>query len=232
MYFGFCNLHYYYKEFKIDIYNFITNSELLLSFFPTVVLITAFAYSYFIQEVVSKSQEVENRLPTNAEEKHDNFQSEETFWKRLVKSLSVYILFYYLIFFLIKYILIRCYHKKEFELQFFYLISAYLFCMMLYAYFMWTRKGNLITDNVLLFSVALVVYIGIEFSTYRRLDAIKVKNGISDRIVSFKTQDSHITTSKNLVFIGQTQSNLFLYNRNDSSTIIFKVSNIDSLIIK
>lgn len=64
------------------------------------------------------------------------------------------------------------------------------------------------------------------------MDALKVKNGLSERKISFKYDSKIITTSHSLIFIGQTQSNLFLYNLKDSTVTIFKTSNIDSLTVK
>ncbi|MDJ1494521.1 hypothetical protein QNI19_16370 [Cytophagaceae bacterium DM2B3-1] len=44
LYLGYCYLHYYYKEFGINIYNYITNGEILLTFLPVIIVATSIIY--------------------------------------------------------------------------------------------------------------------------------------------------------------------------------------------
>ncbi len=54
IYFGFCNLHAYYKEFNIDIYVYITTTEIIMAFFPTIVFVSGIVSTSLIQEFVGK----------------------------------------------------------------------------------------------------------------------------------------------------------------------------------
>jgi hypothetical protein len=83
-----------------------------------------------------------------------------------------------------------------------------------------------------MFSVFLIMYLNNDIKTQRRLDALKIKDGISDIHVMFRVGTKQIATSSTLLFVGQTHSNLFLYNRKDSTTLIFKTAEVDSLILK
>ncbi|OXB16856.1 hypothetical protein B0A80_20650, partial [Flavobacterium tructae] len=89
-----------------------------------------------------------------------------------------------------------------------------------------------INDNILLITIFSVIYIGNQISAYRKLDADKVKDGLSNRKIVFEYNGKKISTSKQNVYIGQTQSHLFLYNTKNKSTYVYKTENIDSLIIK
>lgn len=69
--------------------------------------------------------------------------------------------------------------------------------------------------------------IGFNSSEYAR----SIQKDTIVKNVSFKYDDLIYKTSNKLVYIGETQNYIFLYNRIDSSTLIFKSSNIDSLVI-
>lgn len=62
LYFGFCNLHFYYKEFNIEIYNYINTTEIILSFLPALIFTTAIFYSFIIGEVFDKANMRENTI--------------------------------------------------------------------------------------------------------------------------------------------------------------------------
>ena len=93
IYFGFCNLHYYYKEFNVDIYHYISNTEILLSFLPTIVLLAStlyvFAYSRLInhpdfikkdEKIKSNQEIVENN---NIEEGEEIKPQQKRIWRIL-----------------------------------------------------------------------------------------------------------------------------------------------------
>lgn len=231
LYFAFCNLHFYYNEFKIEIYNYISPSEILFSFLPTIVWATVIVYGYTINVVFLKSQELQKNTLENSEEKKEK-ELPKTLMGVILDSIGSYVLVYYILHFTIKIILLKAFHYKQYELQAFYFISALVFCLVICFYIIKNKKGNIITEHALLFSVCLFAYIGFQFYTIRSLEALKVKNGVTDRKVSFKYDNRIVTTSQTLIFIGQTQSNLFLYNKKDSTAVTFKTSNIDSLTIK
>ncbi len=90
----------------------------------------------------------------------------------------------------------------------------------------WVKENNF-------FVLAISVYlIGSTISTFRKNDAKKLKAGYPIAALSFERNDKKITTNKTLLYIGQTQTHLFLYSRKDSSVTVYKTSEIDSLNFK
>jgi len=81
-------------------------------------------------------------------------------------------------------------------------------------------------------SLILVGFIGIVISQYRNLDAEKIKAGFPVHQISFMYHSKTICTGKQLLFIGQTTGHLFLYDRKNTNTLIFKSSEVDSVVIK
>src|SRR6185312_1337981 len=50
LYFGLCNLYFFYREFQIDIVAYISTPDIILSFFPTIVWVTTILYGALITE--------------------------------------------------------------------------------------------------------------------------------------------------------------------------------------
>ena len=232
MYFGFCNLYYYYKEFKIDIYNYISVPEIILSFFPTIVVITSLTYGYLYQTLISKNEkntnEVKVPMPESTETKAENKKS---FWKR-PKSVGFWLAIVNIFFVTIQLFLLFILHIKSYNLKYYDAFCSFVFCLSIYIYILRTKENDFISKNALLVSICVVIYIGTQFQLLRNLDAQKIKDGLSDKKLTFKYGSKIITTSPTFLFIGQTQGNLFFYNRKDSSAIIFVADKIDSLSIK
>lgn len=241
IYFGFCNLHYYYKEFNIDIYHYISNTEILLSFLPTIVLLAStlyvFAYSRLInhpdfikkdEKIKSNQEIVENN---NIEEGEEVKPQQKRIW-RILSTFPVPLFLVLFIQIIISVILTRCFGFKTYELQDINLVYAFLFLSVIYFSSTLFKNQKLINDNILLITIFSVIYLGNQISTYRKLDADKIKDGISNRKIVFEYSGKKISTSNQNIYIGQTQSHLFLYNVKDKSTNIYKTENIDFLNIK
>jgi hypothetical protein len=241
IYFGFCNLHYYYKEFNVDIYHYISNTEILLSFLPTIVLLGStlyvFAYTQLInhpdfikkdEKVKSNQEIVENNIEEGEEIKP---QQKKKIW-RILSTFPVLILL--LLFFevITTLILTKCFGFKSYELQYINLVYAFMFLSVIYFSSTLFKNQKLINDNILLITIFSVIYLGNQISTYRKLDADKVKDGMPNKKIVFEYSGKKISTSNQNVYIGQTQSHLFLYNTKNKSTYVYKTENIDSLIIK
>lgn len=87
-------------------------------------------------------------------------------------------------------------------------------------------------ENLLLITFFSVAYLGIQISNYRKLDADKIKAGIATKQITFKYNLKTVSTSKQNIYIGQTQTSLFIYDIKNKNTQVYKAENIDSLIIK
>ncbi|KAF2329130.1 hypothetical protein [Flavobacterium nitrogenifigens] len=238
IYFGFCNLHYYYKEFNIDIYHYISNTEILLSFLPTIVLLASTLYIFVYNRLINhpdfiKTNNDKEIIEDDSIEEREGIkpQQKKKIW-RILSTFPVPLLLLLLIESVSTIILTKYFCLKTYELQDVNLIYACLFLSVIYFSSTLFKNQNLINDNILLITIFSVIYIGNQISTYRKLDADKIKDGISNRKIIFEYSGKKISTSNQNVYIGQTQSHLFLYNIKNKSTYVYKTENIDSLIIK
>jgi len=241
IYFGFCNLHYYYKEFHIDIYQYISNTEILLSFLPTIVLLASTSYLFAYSRLINHPDFIKKDGKTNSnreivennkeEEEEIKPQQKKKLW-RILSNFPVPLFLLLFIQIIITVILTKCFGFKTYELQDINLVYAFLFLSIIYFSSTLFKNQKLINDNILLITIFSVIYLGNQISTYRKLDADKIKDGISNRKIVFEYSGKKISTSNQNVYIGQTQSHLFLYNIKDKSTNIYKTENIDFLNIK
>lgn len=230
IYFGFCNLHYYYKEFNIDIYNYVSNSEILLSFLPSIVLSASTFYIFIYNKIVNHSNN-EEQIEVGVEEEEVKLKWEKIFWT-IISSLAFQLLFLLIFENLVRLILIKYFGFKDYDLQILILLRAIIFFILIYFSSELFKSQESINNNLLLISVFLVIYIGTQIGSYRKLDAEKIKRGISNKQISFQYNKKDVATSMQNIYIGQTQSNLFLYNIKSKSTLVYKIENIDSLVVK
>jgi hypothetical protein len=232
LYFGFCNLHYYYKEFKIDIYNYISNSEIILSFFPVIVITSSALYGFFYQQIIGSASfpQLPTRSPVTPQTEQEKGEISKA--KRFMRNGGVVATIYLIISGFISFGIQKIFKYKPYDLQYFNLISSAIFCLILLYYIRKHNNTDVIFRNPIIFSIFLVLYTGNGISMYRSADALKIKDGISDKTICFNYNKSKIATSQKLIYIGQTQSAMFFFNRNDSSTQVYQFAKIDSLIVK
>ncbi|MCV9931811.1 hypothetical protein OIU80_05900 [Flavobacterium sp. LS1R47] len=196
-----------------------------------------FAYSRLInhpdfikkdEKIKSNQEIVENN---NIEEGEEVKPQQKRIW-RILSTFPVPLFLVLFIQIIISVILTRCFGFKTYELQDINLVYAFLFLSVIYFSSTLFKNQKLINDNILLITIFSVIYLGNQISTYRKLDADKIKDGISNRKIVFEYSGKKISTSNQNIYIGQTQSHLFLYNIKDKSTNIYKTENIDFLNIK
>lgn len=223
LYLGLCNLYFFYKEFKIDIYNYVTSTEIILSFFPGIklgaIVIYLFAYNLII--TLTKKNEVV-----------DNMNDEHLKSSWYLVKMSIFLAIYLIGNLLIVKLFENTFHYKDYELQVYRLVYSILFIPLIYFISGVHKNSKLISENFTLVIIFITLYLGTILETFRTLDASKIKNGISDSRVSFIYDHKAVTSSGSLIYIGQTQNNIFLYSMKDSSSQVYKISNLDSLTIK
>jgi short subunit fatty acids transporter len=235
IYFGYCNLHFFFKEFKIEIYNYISNSEILLSFLPTIVILGASFGYLIINLVINHNQrvKVEQINPENiAEEKVEERKSKKIeFYKSVFKSPIIICLIIFLLIIIVKLYLVHGLDFKRYELKEYSLITS-LITPILY-YFILTEYGDeLIKKYYFFIALSIIVFFGNQIGEYRKSEAEKIKDGITDIQISFIINKKEIKTNKNLLLIGQTQSSIFLYDRISKSSYVFNREEIQNLNIK
>lgn len=231
LYFGFCNLYLYYNEFNINILSFSNSSDVLLSLFPKAVVISTVIYGFLLQSIYTEIQKSET------EKNQTNIPSEKKI-KRLKwfrKNIALVMLIYYGFVITIKLSLIHLLNYKNYELIDYNIITNFLFLFLIYFAIVIGDSDKFLNENPILISFFIIVFIGNGIGNYRKNEAEKVKNGIteykSDHI-TFKYNDIKIQTNKSLIFIGQTTDFLFLYNMKNKSSEIYKNDKIENLVIK
>ena len=234
VYFGFCNLYSYYIEFKIDIYNYISNTEILLSFLPTIVISITLIYGAVYQLVIQKSQVPNVKESVIIFDRPSSIPFIKKYKKvsTYFKSIPGLAIIYVIVKFLIILMLEKFFYFKKYELQNFELICGFILIFILYIGSDSHKNQVFINRNFNLVTIFIIIYMSVQINIYRKADADMLKAGVSIRKISFIYNNHKVKSSKSIMYIGQTQSSLFLYNIADSSTIIYKTSGIDSLILQ
>ncbi len=80
--------------------------------------------------------------------------------------------------------------------------------------------------------IVLFICFFVSLCLYYESEVYRIKNETDTVVVSFKYNSNNISTNENISLIGQTKDFMFLYNKRDKSSLIYKVSNIDSLQIR
>lgn len=243
IYFGYCNLYFYFKEFKIEVYNYISNSEILLSFLPTIVILGA-TFGYLIISLVinhnqlakneenksAKTQDIEVTKKTEIE--IDKQKSKKiSFDKSILKS-PIFICGILSIFFvLLNFYLKNQLNFKNYELKNYSLITSFT-TPILYYYLLIEYGNEFLKKYSFFIALSIIVFIGNQIGGYRKCEAEEIKDGISDIQISFTINNKEIKTNRDLLLIGQTQSTIFLYDRINKSSFIFNRDKLEKLIIK
>ncbi|MBK8367575.1 MAG: hypothetical protein IPL10_09205 [Bacteroidetes bacterium] len=252
LFFGYTNLHSYYQEFRIDIYNHISNTEIILSFLPTIVVWSILIYSFFYQilinEAVKRKEKVdeiedtteEENIATVIENEPENEQKKIKVTKaskirKVLKNIFTSFHFYFfgwgIVSAILKLILLKYYFS--FQLQEYDLFVSFVVIFIVYMGIKSKRNEvEYISENPIVVSIFIILFINLQISNYRKQDAKKIMFGISEKEICFKYNGKVIQTYSKLFYVGQTQSNLFLFNRSTKVTQVFNINNIDSLTIK
>ncbi|NLU93232.1 hypothetical protein [Chitinophaga sp. Ak27] len=229
LYFGFCNLYYYYIEFGIDIYNYISSTEILLSFFPRIVIFSSTVYIGLIQMIFN--QKIKNIDTSSVVEREE--AGEGNVSRKAPNAALIFIAIFYAILVVGALLLTRVWHFRHYELQDWYLFASFLFLIGLLFVLKRYNELGFILNYSFVASLALVIFIGQEIGNYRRFDAERTKFGTrSIKEMSFLYNGHRVKTTDSLIFVGQTQNNIFLYDKRDSTSIMYKMGSIDSLTIK
>ncbi|MES2004288.1 MAG: hypothetical protein V4450_07190 [Bacteroidota bacterium] len=80
--------------------------------------------------------------------------------------------------------------------------------------------------------IIALLFVGDLCITFGLANAKKIKFEGTEINYVFKIKEKTVNTNNHLFVIGETQTNIFLYNKKDSTTSVLKRSDIDSLVIK
>jgi hypothetical protein len=133
------------------------------------------------------------------------------------------------------YFLQSLFKMKSYELTDWSLTFDLVFILLIYIAFLIHARREQLVNNPILIALFLIVFIGQRIGNYRMNEARKLRDGIyaqkGGRYI-FDYSGKSISTSDSLLYIGQTSTHLFLYCTVDSSTQVFKMDNIEKLIVR
>ena len=231
MYFGFCNLNSYYSTFNIEILSYVTSSDILLSLFPQAVLLSAIIYGMLAQQLyleIEKTEKVIKDVYVPSEKKIKRLK-----WYR--RNIQWVIIIYYIIIIAIQQLLLSGLHYKPYDLTAFDIYTKVFFLLMIYYAIFVGDRNKFLSENPILISIFLIVFIGNGLNSYRKNEALKIIDGISEyktNHLSFCYNGDKIQTSKSLITVGQTSNFLFLYDVKEKKTQVYSTSKIDDLEIR
>jgi hypothetical protein len=223
IYFGYCNLDFYYSWFGIAIYGYATNAELILNFLPMSPYIIIFVLFVGIEMVILNEHEhkKQNRVALVENEKVNSK-------KRFIGSFG-FIFILLSIVAILSAALIYFFHRKLYDFKF--EIFTLLFCT--YVYVAIKTAGpltRLANDKDFRKTHALGILtffwlLGV-LAIENRLSVDKLKDGKPKYSVEFLNENVQITTDSLNMYVGETQNYLFLYNLKDKQTSIYRKDNI------
>lgn len=235
IYYAYCNLYYYYKEFKIEIYSFVSNSEILLSFLPIIVIVTATIGTYISSYIIGLATGEKNKIDRQKRQQSDTINESQLIEKptnknRLLITIGIILIIAQIA---TTYILINFQHYKRYQLREYFLYTSFIIPVFIFINIYFLVGREILYKYSYLISLFLILYIAQQIGTFRKFEAEAIKNEPSKFRLSFIYKGAKvINTMDSIVFIGQTQSSIFLYQKKDSSTLVFNRSNIDSLVYK
>lgn len=229
IYLGYCYLHFYYTYFNLDIYNYISSSDILLSFLPIVILILTFLVGFINVKIINyKVIKNDDKDIIVSNENNTSVKKKTSVFKYILSSPLTYILLLLIVYHILRKYLLQYYY--DFELQ--YLELSFFITM--YSLILWNVYSNskldLYLKQPILFMLFLIVTSTIIISSFRKLDAKKIKFGIPVKQVSFIYKNKLYKSNQNILFVGQTQTSIFLYQRSNNSTMVFNTSEVEFLV--
>jgi len=229
VYFGFCNLHGYYKSFHVNIYAYVTTSEIIMAFFPALVFLSSIICSSLIQTFVGEP--ILESTPSSSQDEI-NPTKFKTFLNHASKSIFVWFITLCVLNLAIRLGLKNWFEYQSYDFQTYNIFAGLFFLVAMMWFMIYTDRKHIVRENSGTLAIIIVCYVGLQISTYRQLDAEKIKAGIPVHEMSFTYHGKVIVTNKHLLYIGQTSGHIFFYNRKAESTLVLKNADVDSLMIK
>lgn len=253
---GYLNLQFYYRYFNINIYEFITTGELVLSFLPILFTIIIVVIILIFIAVVGNSNIHNSAYSEREKEKFDSKLQKQKFYENYnfenLKKLKWYKQLIILVISPIQFILSFSFHivviigviiilyeistnpKQIYKIKVF---IGVIFGLLYIGY------SNFFTDKILddlnrIFRRNMKYYLlTAEASfvlmfyniTFNYCDASRVLDGKPEYFVSFKYNDSLYYTNNKNVYVGKTQEYIFTYDINSNLTYIFPAKEVMNL---
>jgi hypothetical protein len=210
---GFFKVASYFESFNVNVLNYISASELLFSLLPLCTSIVICVYLPFYFSMMQHS------LPTLKWNQN---------WPVLSLAHSILMLVIIGICLWLGYLIPAnwaLYRRMPYFRVALWLIPSIDYYLQTY---LLPKKGKLSPIDVL---IPLVLF-GVALYCYGTYDATVVKTKGPDKSYTFKWKDKIIKSDSAIYIIGDVQNYLIFFRPKDSSTTIYKRSEIDSLVIK
>ncbi|MDJ1500656.1 hypothetical protein [Xanthocytophaga agilis] len=251
LYLGYCHIYYYYDTFGVNIYSYVSSSELLLLFLPTLIYSTGVILigltSNLIKTFLDNYNQIERERNTQEENAPStltpsNTQTSNSKWSVFLRKAGKFIFNYFqppvygafsflFLSFAITQLIMSFYQIKNYQLKEIFLFIDIIFLFLIFNGLL--RYKEYLKRNILLIITFMIFYIGKSIiGSYRVQQAQEIMDGYAISNVSFQYNNHKIVTTSSLLYIGQTEQYLFLYNRTNKSIPIFKMENVDSLVVQ
>lgn len=240
---GFFDAYSYYFCFGIEISNFMTTGEILISFFPKGLYILPLFGILIFSDIFRNNSNSKAILsnPKNlidiVEELRTFIYKKNTFISLIIKILNflftigIYIFFY--LGFLFYPILIGWYlFYTEVSYQLFIFNGSLIYLFIFFTIFI---SINFLNKKKL---IAYVIIYGVLISSLTHIGVINrekatlIISGQPTHHVTYCTNSKQISTNSTHLFIGQTRSYLFFRNTIDNSNSIVKIEEVRDLKVK
>lgn len=240
---GYWNIHIFYSDFQIPIYNYISTSEIVLSFLPSIITIIKVLFYCFIVLVYISWQQRNNKDAKNDD--GETSLSQDIKWLstskgnklsdiigRAIVAVVKLLLYTYLFISLVE--IVQCISLNDDRL---YKNSNYAI-MIVVIYFLSFNWINKIVDNCIKnvwglnigrYFFLLYALLGFFwFTMYNsKVAYVKIVNGDDQKRIEFKYENKLVKTNKKIVLIGTTKENIFLRNLQTNENHIYYIKNID-----
>ncbi|MEZ5015924.1 MAG: hypothetical protein R2800_02655 [Flavipsychrobacter sp.] len=254
---GYWNLDSYYDHFDIDIYNYVTATELLLSFLPIIkyIIISVSLISVF---VVILSSLIKSKKGKKSVKPTANILFTPLLLRRLYKirkkrksslftitintykcllNLFVIVVPVFLTFLICDVLeneIISILFDKWTKYFFVFLIATTItYYSLIFNDTIFSRINLDLRDYTILFlSLNVILAVIIITSVINTLQSKRVYYNNNLKTTSILIDNKTITTDSNLVYIGQTQNYIFLRKLKEEVNVIYKMSDIDKLEIE
>ncbi|MDG1394295.1 MAG: hypothetical protein P8P55_05670 [Flavobacteriaceae bacterium] len=240
---GYICLQSFYSFFGIELINYLELSEIPLLFYNKSIIIVAilflvFLLSYYLSDKLDEDQNELKRKIDLIEENDGKFKilnqdrnSENFKFNKIKKRIEIIIAI--LLFYLIISNLIR---ENYIGLLF---PVGYILCAIIVLIAEKTilkiliKKLNTISIISIYTSFTALVFFNLYIITKSIENGYSLKYGDSNpKNIAFDYNNGKIKTDKSIVYVGETRNNLFLFDRNNSKTFIYKKGKIENYIIR
>lgn len=251
---GYINLNIYYSFFGIKIVNYIDFSEILILFFDEALLllfllITALLISFFLDKNELKLngnelkkdkkmypkedilQELED-LKIRKIELNKNFKTRITELKKKTKSFDIWATIIIGLLTLISItidLISKSYINLVFTISFLiFLILSLLIVKPFISYCVEKKISVFLTFSILSCSYITLYIMLSTISDSIKIGYNKKYSTTESKELSFNYNSHKIKTTESIIYIGETKSNLFLYDRINNETLFFKRNDLEN----